>query len=448
LEPYLLLMILQILMQVACIFKARQIASESASSPSTAYIPTLVFSYCSFWGVISAQTFEFHPVALGMSLAFLGLLENIRASKKAIFYWILTIFCGEMFLIVAPTGIAITLLLKSHLKLRDKIVIQALCFALGAVLFLAYLTKFAPSFRSDNLQSSLLGRYAHLGETHVKIIKNIIFAPNLIWHTIFTSKKILFLAKIAIFFVPLVLLIFSSRQMRRCMHKNKTTDDLKLPILLLTGGVTALAGPLAKILLSNSDTYLATKHHYLADIMPSLCLVFISFAVLSFKGIAQTQVTATIDSTQNTIRYSIFGLITLAINFQISDFKPLDSLKSFSIDYDKMIPARSFKQLCNLGREFSLYSDTFGLAHILSSRRNFYSEFTHRNVYTKNGYPDLLVLVFPIPDKAEGGYALRGQLETRGTRFIFVQNSEIKYEMTAKIAGQTENGISIYRKRD
>jgi hypothetical protein len=146
--------------------------------------------------------------------------------------------------------------------------------------------------------------------------------------------------------------------------------------------------------------------------------------------------------------YFLCGLLFAALNFQISDFRPIDLFRAFKRDYNYRFPDESFQRIKKIAPDLSVYSDTFGMSHLLSSRRHYYTEFTHPHVYSKNGNPDLLILVFPVPEKAGGGHAFHNRIETRGTNLVFVQNTAVAYELKEHFSGQTLHGVSIYRKKN
>lgn len=446
--PYVLLMLSQSALQAACVIRARKLFLESKDQVFQRHILIFTFSYLGFWGVVSAQTFEFHPVTLGMSFAFLAVLEHSKRSNKAGLYWILSSLCGEMFLVLMPVGLGLTFLLNSHFRLRHKLLTQLLCFIFGCGLLYVYLSLMAPLLRDDNMQSSLLGRYAHLGTTHREILYNLFLKPKLVFQTIFSLEKVFFIAKVGIFLIPMLLFFVQMKiWIKRKVQNNqfKPSDD---SILFLFAGMIALSVPMAKILLSQSETYLITKHHYLADVTPALCLILVG----TVNSVPNEPKGEFVISSQRVIFHFIakamIVCLCVAVNFRISEFTPVESGRSFKNDFKLRFPSGSFEKLKTIDRSFSIYSDTFGMSHLLSSRRSYYTEFTNPSVYSKSGYPDLLVLVFPYPKIAAGGYALQHKLETRGTSFLFIKDTQVSYELSGRHSGQTTYGISFYRKRN
>ena len=446
LDPFELLMVAQALLQGACCICFLTLALSTTTPLLISGGSFWIFglSYFSFWGVISAQTFEFHPVALGMSFSFLAVLANLKNSKMAFFYWIISTLCGEMFLVVGAVGIGLTLALSSKLSLRAlALPIGFLC---GCCALLAYLTYLAPKLRTDGQLSSLLGRYASLGASPQEILRNLIVNPPLVFQVLFTKEKILFAAKIAVIFLPTLswlILKFVTRKRQKVRSFGALINE---GTLFLAAGVFAVAAPLAKIYLSQAETYLVTRHHYLADVVPGLCLILASILIY-FSGAIQK---FDIQGTAQKIGCILLSFVGLAFhvykNFQLSEFAPRSWIKNILDHHSTHLPLESRLVLNSIDSSKSIYSDTFGFSHIISKRRFYYTEFTNDSVYKKHGYPDYLLLVYNPPKKAAGGAALHKSIDKTESGDLIIATTNERYKLQRALLGQTKYGIHIFQR--
>lgn len=406
----------------------------------------IVFAICYFffWGVISAQTFEFHPVTLGMSIAAIAVVFNLQQSSLAILFWVLSALCGEMFLVIAPVGTGLSLALKTQHRFRS--ILPLLGFFVGCAFLFGYLGFLAPAIRGDGQQSSLLGRYADLGSTPMEIVLNLIKNPAIVLPIIFTKAKTIFLAKVLLFFLPAVLWLATNIVLGTKQPSALSTPHKKLSALLFGTGCLAALVPLAKIILSNAETYLITRHHYLADVMPGLCLILAATLCNSNQYTFKLELFKKRYLGVLAVCILIGGASFIRLNLQLSEFEPLNIYKNIRNDAETILPQSSREALIAIDRRHSVYADTFGFSHLISSRRYYYTEFTHSSVYLKNGYPDYLILVFRPQSKAPGGYALHSSLEEQAPGLMRLSGSSELYRFEQKLPGQTDYGINIFRR--
>jgi uncharacterized membrane protein len=326
-----------------------------------------------FWGTLGAQLFEFHPVTVGGALAVCSLCAFCLGHfRLAIGLNLVTILCGEMFLISVPVVGSCMICYQRAFSLSKSIKIIALSFCFGFTLLLIYIKVLAVLWLGGGVSTfPLLGRYSALGSSFGEVLLAPVIKPWLFMTIAASGAKLKYYFLLTLF--PLGALLAGAKTLRPRFERDH--------LILLFGGILALAAPLGKVLFSNSSTYLELNRHYVADMLPGLGMLSLSL-VWAFGAKSSTVSFA-----------RVLAAVTLVASPYFVDGRA--TIKTWKQARSYAFPASTKRYLQKIPKDLSVYTDNFQLMAELSDRALLYTDFAGKHEIRQAGMPDLLVLGWP-----------------------------------------------------
>lgn len=352
--------------------------------------PLLYFlglSVLSYWGVSAAIRFDFHPETMG---AFFSIAAVIAlAQGREVLAWALLVLaagCGELFCVTSLVmGATFAVLMKETDKIRwwHWLWIPG-ALVLGMRALDLYQSRGHVIFgRSQTF--SVFSRYA-LGSSLGEIFRNIISQPLIALETIFGHSKGLFLlCLVTIFTGPLLCLVM--REHRWSKHESPVSGVL----VLVLGGLTALAAPLGKVLLGQAETYLTRSNHYIADMMPGLSLLLIAGYLVSLSPQRSWR------RGLGAVAPVVLTLIIISVNTlpTAPDTRSGRELAALFVDRKEIYPRDLRTALRQIPVDASVYVNTLQVLNELSGRQRLYTSFSPKSLFNSDMMPDYAVLGWP-----------------------------------------------------
>lgn len=371
-----------------------------------------------FWGILSAGRFEFHPVTVGgfvgMSGVLLVLKGRLRLGTAMLSFCML---CGEMFLASIPCLLAFV---WAH-TWRPRAFMAALsaAFLLGLGWLLLYLKVFNGLFlQPGQVLPTLISRYRTLGNSVGELLLSPFARTEAFVEVVFSWQHLQYMGYLSLLFLPPLLIWIltwimarwsgearswptnhptnrptqwqTHRQnaLRNQTQTQKGLDDSKqrLQAYAFAAACLPASGSLAKIMLSDYAAYASTQHHYTADLLPALFLGWFAFLSACLGGAKQSMTRQRLLSNPY-----VYVLAMTLVSMPVS-LNGRATYKQWKQRHD-VFPTALREKLRTLPKGSLVYTNNMQVASPLSDRYTLTTQLTRH--YRGKVMPDYLVMGWP-----------------------------------------------------